>query len=364
MYELFGGFEKGRAMINPLLALGIGSGILVLLGLIFWPESGYLWQLRRRQRLTERVLMEDALKYLHKCERHQISCAAEGLAGALSISRDKALELIDRAHSKGLVVMQGNQFHLTETGRDTAVQIVRAHRLWEKYLADATGFSEQEWHQQAERFEHQLSVEEIDRLSASLGNPTHDPHGDPIPTARGEFINHGGIPLTDLRKQVPARIVHIEDEPDVVYAQLIAEGLHPQQVIEVEEISQQRVRFWSEDQEHILAPVVAANLSVIPLVRDQEIKDARGVPLHTLSTGQRGKVTGISSACRGVERRRLLDLGVIPGTEIEVEMISPGGDPTAYRIRGSVIALRSKQAAMILVEPEKDNHQKSSPGKD
>ena len=55
---------------------------------------------------------------------------------------------------------------------------------------------------------------------------------------------------------------------------------------------------------------------------------------------------------RGVERRRLLDLGVIRGTDIKVEMVGPGGDPTAYRVRGSVLALRHNQAELIRVIPE------------
>jgi len=135
----------------------------------------------------------------------------------------------------------------------------------------------------------------------------------------------------------------------------VAEELHPQMILEVEEVSSDRIRFWAEDQEHILAPIVAANISVVPLVEEAPLEDLEGVPLDTLSPGQSGVVTGISSRSRGVERRRLLDLGVIPGTEISVEMVSPGGDPTAYRIRGTVIALRETQARLIQVEPNPEN---------
>jgi Fe2+ transport system protein FeoA len=62
-------------------------------------------------------------------------------------------------------------------------------------------------------------------------------------------------------------------------------------------------------------------------------------------------VTSISPLSRGTERRRLLDLGIIPGTEIGVEMENPSGNPTAYRIRGTVIALRDSQARLIRVSP-------------
>jgi DtxR family Mn-dependent transcriptional regulator len=58
---------------------------------------------------------------------------------------------------------------------------------------------------------------------------------------------------------------------------------------------------------------------------------------------------GLSPACRGQERRRLLDLGFVPGTPVEVDMVSPAGDPIAYRERGSVVALRREQADLIRV---------------
>jgi len=200
--------------------------------------------------------------------------------------------------------------------------------------------------------EHKLSEEEMDRLSASLGHPTHDPHGDPIPTRRGEWVSHGGMPLSDLDVGTPSRIVHIEDEPDVIYAQIVAEELHPNMVVEVDEVTSNRIRFWTDDQEHVLAPIVAANISVVPLAEENHDRQIEGVPLDSLQPGQSGVVTGISSLSRGVERRRLFDLGIIPGTAIDVEMDNPSGDPTAYRIRGSVIALRSNQARLISVKPE------------
>ena len=71
------------------------------------------------------------------------------------------------------------------------------------------------------------------------------------------------------------------------------------------------------------------------------------VALVDLRQGESGRVLDISQECRGLERRRLLDLGVLPGTVITAEMRSPSGDPTAYRIRDAVIGLRAEQARMI-----------------
>ena len=122
--------------------------------------------------------------------------------------------------------------------------------------------------------------------------------------------------------------------------------------MEIDEITPDRIRFWCDDHEHVLAPIVAANISVIPVIEENHDQLIQGVPLDTLQVGEKGTVTGISSLSRGVERRRLFDLGIIPGTEIGVELVNPGGDPTAYRIRGTVIALRSSQAILIKVDPK------------
>jgi DtxR family Mn-dependent transcriptional regulator len=156
--------------------------------------------------------------------------------------------------------------------------------------------------------------------------------------------------LTDFPLHTSARIVHIEDEPDILYAQIIAEDLHPGMVVEIAEAAPHRIRFWSYQQEYVLAPIVAAQISVVPLVENNHREDIQGVPLSTLKVGETGVVRTISSLIRGIERRRLFDLGIIPGTEIRVEMIGPGRDPTAYQIRGSVIALRSSQAKLIRVD--------------
>jgi len=173
-------------MVDPLIALLIGIGVIVVSVLIFWPESGLFWRLQKRRELTDKVLIEDTLKYIFKCDRNQKPATLESLAGVLSTSQGRASEILAITQAKGLLEMSGKRFSLTPAGRNAAIQIVRAHRLWERYLADATGFEETDWHQQAERLEHKLSVEDTERLSASLGHPTHDPHGDPIPTSRGD----------------------------------------------------------------------------------------------------------------------------------------------------------------------------------
>jgi DtxR family Mn-dependent transcriptional regulator len=336
-------------MPDPFIAL-LTAVVIAAVGLIlFWPERGLFQRWQRARWMTERVFTEDALKHIHNYEMRGRHPTVESIAGALNITMDEAADIIAKMEVRKLLFIQDSEFHLTSEGRDHALHIIRAHRLWERYLADETGYLETEWHDQAERFEHTLSPAETNALSARLGHPTHDLHGDPIPTASGELVQPGGRPLTNLAVDTPARIVHLEDEPQAVYAQLVAEGLHVGSTVLVTENSPQRIRFWANGDEHVLAPILAANISVAPLPKEQMVDTGPSERLTDLRPGQKGKVVSISQACRGAERRRLMDLGILPGTLIEAEMRSPTGDPTAYRVRDAVIALRRDQASQIRI---------------
>ena len=296
---------------------------------------------------TERILSEDALKHIYKCEATGHRPTLESIAGVLQVTRDEVTGLLDKMATHRLVQIEGAEFRLTPKGQEYALQVIRAHRLWERYLADETGFPEDEWHNRADRQEHMLSPDETEALSARLGHPIHDPHGDPIPTTKGDFVPHGGQPLTKLSSGQVARIVHLEDEPAVVYAQLVAEGLHPGMEIRLTEATPQRIRFLAAGEERILAPILANNVSVMPLTAEEAARIRAAESLADLKIGETGQVVSISPACRGLERRRFMDLGILPGTIVKAEMVSPSGDPTAYRIRGALIGLRKEQASMI-----------------
>jgi DtxR family Mn-dependent transcriptional regulator len=252
-------------------------------------------------------------------------------------------------HSSQLLIIDAVRICLTPAGRETALLIIRAHRLWERFLADQTGYSESEWHAQAERIEHLLSMDEADALEVQLNYPTHDPHGDPIPTTQGKLVGHGGQPLTFLPVDTLARIVHLEDEPQTVFAQLVAEGITPGMTVRLIRSSPEQVRFWANGDEHLLAPIFATNISVVPISILEEKDNVPCKRLARLKPGETAEVVKLSPACRGLERRRLMDLGILPGTKITNEIRSPSGDPTAYRIRGALIALRQEQANFIYV---------------
>jgi DtxR family Mn-dependent transcriptional regulator len=337
-------------MPDPLIAILIAVVLILAAWILFHPQNGLLPRWRKSRRVTDKVLLEDALKHIQRCERHAETPSLQSIAGALDISLNRAAQIAAQLQDMDLITLQNGEFLLTPAGRDYALRIIRAHRLWEEHLAEHTGYEESEWHDQADFYEHQLSSEEARDLARQLGNPAYDPHGDPIPSPSGDFKHHPGKPLSAMDLNTPLRIVHIEDEPEQIYAQLVAEGLSPGMDILITDKTSQRIRFWVGDEEHLLAPIVAANISVVPVPESQYQQAQPGVSLNNLHPGEQAKVVALSPRLRGADRRRMMDLGILPGTIIQVEMRGPSGDPTAYRIRDALIALRSEQASLINVE--------------
>ncbi|MFI5236878.1 MAG: DtxR family transcriptional regulator [Ignavibacteriales bacterium] len=338
-------------MSNSIITLLIGTVIILIVATAFFPQKGFFAMISRRKNINKKVLIEDALKHLYNCEYNGIGCTIISVAGKLSISEDESAELVTKLEDIGMLSTNHDTLKLTEEGRSYALRIIRVHRLWEKYLADETGLDEREWHHSAEEFEHKLTPSDAEALAAHIGNPVFDPHGDPIPTSSGDIPTKTGKPLTDLQFGEFASIIHIEDEPDAIYQQLVAEGLYTGMQVRMLESTRERIRFTANGEECVLAPLFAKNITVAPIKFEKPV-EGRFKLLSSLKIGEKGVVFGISKGLRGQQRRRLMDLGVVPGTEIVVEMKSAGGDPTAYQIKGALIALRKKQADRIYLVSE------------
>jgi DtxR family Mn-dependent transcriptional regulator len=336
--------------VAPLTALAVFAVAAVFAALLFWPRRGLVAWAIRFSRRSDRVLLEDALKQLHHAESAGRPGTIESLAGGLEVARGSVVRLIERLAELGLVRPEDGQFSLTPDGRAHALHLVRAHRLWERYLADRTGVLPAEWHEQAEAAEHVLSEVEAEALSARMNHPRYDPHGDPIPTHDGELPARASSPLSVHRPGTALTILHLEDEPRESFERLLALGLTPGTPIRLLSVSPTQVRFRLDGREHTLPPVVADQISVEPLGDGQELDEALRVTLAEVPPGASARVVRIAAHCQGPARRRLLDLGIVPGALIGAEFASPGGDPVAYRVRGALIALRRIQAELIQVE--------------
>jgi len=321
--------------------------LLALAALVFWPERGVAARLRRTAALSERVRLEDGLKHLSAWEVARRASSVESLAGATGVSRSRAVDIVRRMKALDLVRFEAEDIVLTDEGRAYALQVVRTHRLWERYLADRTGVGPAEWHAQAERLEHRMAPAEVERLAASMGDPLYDPHGDPIPTAAGVLPPARGVSLSSLPPGSRARVVHIEDEPEDVYRSLRAAGLDHGTRLRVERVDLAGLQLSVEGRLVTLEPLAARNLTVEAV--DDEGAEEGLERLHALRPGEEGIVVRLGVQVQGAQRRRLLDLGVVPGTVIRAELESLSGDPVAYRIRGAVIALRRAQAEDIVI---------------
>ena len=334
-------------MVDPLFALTVFGLVVAALAVTLWPRFGIVARFRSGRNAEERVRMEDALKHLFKSEYRDRQATLVSVAGALESSQSTAAETLERLREAGLVE-SADTMRLTADGRAYALRIIRTHRLWERYLADRTGVEPGEWHERAEHQEHILTEEEVDRLDARLGRPRYDPHGDPIPTSSGELVRPSGRPLASLDPGSEAVITHLEDEPRELYDRLLEAGLSPRMRIRMVAPVPGGVRIEVDGRVVRLDTMAAGNVTVER--RDTPHTDAAGADtLADVPAGGAAVVVGISPSCTGVQRRRLLDLGVVPGTRLVAEMASPTGDPTAYRIRGALIALRRDQQRWIRV---------------
>ncbi|RLD23177.1 MAG: hypothetical protein DRI54_07675 [Bacteroidetes bacterium] len=317
---------------------------------IFRPNTGLYYRLKRYYRQDKKIVIEDILKMLFHAENEGKGMGVETILNRFDHQDKKTIiPVLQKIEAEKLIKTKGDIVELTDEGRDYALKIVRVHRLWEKYLSEQTGYDKAEWHGRAETMEHNLSEKDADDLAIKLGNPRFDPHGDPIPTNLGELPDKIGQSLTEFKAGTIGRISHIEDEPDVIYKQILAEELHIGSQLKIIASNERKIKFYSEGEEYVLAPIVAANITLVELKKD-EVSEKDEIRLSNLQPDEKAMIAGISQECKGEIRRRLLDLGFVPGTEISIDLTSPMGDPKAYSVRNTNIAIRNEQAKLILIE--------------
>jgi DtxR family Mn-dependent transcriptional regulator len=334
-------------MVNASLSwLLLTAAVLVVAWLL--PRHGGRVRWKRRRTMQARIRVEDTLKHLLAGEHSNRPATHESVAGILALPVKRVPGLVARMEEAGLLRSHGGGFALTDAGREYAVQVLRAHRLWERYLVDEARYPLTRLHQAADRAEHRLSREELDALEAHLGHPLRDPHGDPIPTAEGEIESLEAVPLTDWPVGVDAEITHLEDEPQAVFEEIIGSGLRTGQVVRIVDQSPEGLRVRHAEHELTLAPVVATNVHVAVVQRPAAPPPGL-VPLTDLEDDREAEVVAIDPAIRGFTRRRLMDLGLTPGVTVRAELTPPFGRPRAYRVRECLLALRNEQTDRIWV---------------
>jgi len=293
-----------------------------------------------------RTLSEDLLKAVaHSRDLDGSWDPVAMLPGSGGKDLDRVME---RLEADELAEWRDGGWRLRPAGRRRAVELVRAHRLMETWLARQRGRPTRELHAEADKAEHLLTTERIDQLADLMKRPRFDPHGDPIPERRQDLHHPDQTHLKDMPAGMEAIIAHIEDEPEADFQSLNRMGLALELPIRILKQDSRSTRIEVAGEELDLPTRLAAHIEVVPFPEDRSFPEHLR-RLSSLKPGQTGEVEFISPACMGPERRRLLDFGMVPGSRVTCEYSSPFKSPIAYHVRGTTIGLRHSQAMEIFI---------------
>ena len=191
----------------------------------------------RRDERSQTDTVEDYAKAIYSLEqRGDGAVTTSALAERLGVTAGSASSMVKRLAEQGLVEHSPyGATTLTESGRRVALEVLRHHRLLERYLSEELGVPWDRVHEEAEVLEHVLSEEREERIAAKLGHPAHDPHGDPIPTRGGEVEEGPTRSLADLEPGDRAKIARVSDSDPAMLRYLAERDLCPGAEICVED---------------------------------------------------------------------------------------------------------------------------------
>jgi len=187
---------------------------------------------RRRRILTRSI--EDYIKTIYELGQDGTPALTSAIAEALGVAPPSVSGMIRRLSEVGLlehVPYRGVQ--LTAEGRDAALNLLRRHRIVEAYLTSKLGYDWDSVHDEAERLEHAVSDELIERMAMALGNPRYDPHGAPIPTRDGLVETTEHVALADVAVGEVAELRMVSDKNPERLRFVASLGLKPGVTFEV-----------------------------------------------------------------------------------------------------------------------------------
>lgn len=178
--------------------------------------------------------VEDYLKAIYRLTPEGRAAATSEIANLLELSPASVSGMIKRLSEHGLlehVPYKGVQ--LTDEGRRAALRTIRRHRLIEAYLVAFLGYTWDTVHDEAERLEHAVSDALVERMAAVLGNPSVDPHGDPIPDADGSINQPPSTPLSEVPEGQTAELLQVDESRPDRLRYIASIGLQPGVLIRV-----------------------------------------------------------------------------------------------------------------------------------
>jgi DtxR family transcriptional regulator, Mn-dependent transcriptional regulator len=187
-----------------------------------------------KESLTQSI--QDYLKHIYELTENGEPASTNDLAARLGIAPASVTGMVQKlaAVNPPLVNYHKHQgATLTPEGERAALEVLRHHRLLESWLVQSLGYRWDEVHEEACRLEHAISEDFEARMAAALGNPSRDPHGDPIPDANLVMPSDEARPLSSLRPTQKAVIVRVTDEDSALLRHLDGLGLVPSAQLEV-----------------------------------------------------------------------------------------------------------------------------------
>lgn len=169
----------------------------------------------------------DFLKCVYRLQQQSERVSTNNLADALAISPPSVTDMAQRLTTSGLLDYRKYYgVRLTPEGEEIAIKLIRRHRLIELYLAEELDYGPHEVHTEADALEHVVSDRFVEAVFTKLGSPTHDPHGDPIPTAEGVITRRDLTPLSDVAAGETAFIRRYDTQDDSLLAHILERGLY------------------------------------------------------------------------------------------------------------------------------------------
>jgi DtxR family transcriptional regulator, Mn-dependent transcriptional regulator len=176
--------------------------------------------------------VEDYLKAIFELGENNIK--TQDVADTLSVSAASVTGMLKKLSELKLVSYEKYYgVSLTPAGRNIALETLRHHRLIETYLMQALGYAWHEVHEEAEKLEHHISEDFEQRIAEMLGNPTYDPHGDPIPALDGTIPESKGKPLPEFSAGQTLEITRITNQETDVLRYLAEHNLIPRESVKV-----------------------------------------------------------------------------------------------------------------------------------
>ena len=181
--------------------------------------------------------VQDYAKAIYSLEsRRGGAVSTNALAERLGVTPASASGMVRRLDELGLVThVPYRGVRLTPDGQALALEVLRHHRLLELYLSESLGVPWDRVHDEAEVLEHVLSEDLEELIAAKLGDPTHDPHGDPIPTRDGRIEERATQALGSLESGQRGTFVRVSDSDPEMLRYLAERGVSPGDRLEVVE---------------------------------------------------------------------------------------------------------------------------------